>query len=93
MTISAFVMLLQAFTFVSIIGVLRGGGDGKFAGIADVTTMWGVALPLGFLAGHVWGLSVPIVYALLKSDELLKVIVCLPRLISGKWVRDVTIES
>ena len=93
MTISAFVMLLQAFTFVSIIGVLRGGGDGKFAAIADITTMWGVALPLGFLAGHVWGLPVPIVYAFLKSDELLKVIVCLPRLISGKWVRDVTINS
>ena len=93
MTISAFVMLLQAFTFVSLIGVMRGGGDGKFAAIADITTMWGVALPLGFLAGHVWGLSVPLVYAILKSDELLKVIVCLPRLISGKWVRDVTIES
>ena len=93
MTISAFIVLLQAFTFVSVIGVLRGGGDGRFAAIADVVTMWGFALPLGFLAGHVWGLSVPVVYALLKADELLKVIVCLPRLISGKWVRDVTIDD
>jgi len=91
-TITAFIILMQAFSFVSIIGVLRGGGDGKFAAIADVATMWLVALPLGFFAGHVWGLSVPIVYAFLKIDELLKAIVCLPRLVSGKWVRDVTIS-
>ena len=90
--VNSVVMFVQAFTFVALVGVLRGGGDGKFAAMADIATMWGVALPLGFLAGHVWGLPVPVVFAFLKIDELLKVIVCLPRLLGGKWVRDVTLS-
>ena len=85
------IVIFQALSGIAIVGVLRGGGDGKFAAVADVTTMWLVALPLGFLAGHVWGLPVPVVYMILKMDELLKAIVCLPRMFSGKWVNDVTV--
>ena len=89
-TVNAFIMFSQSISLVAVIGVLRGGGDGKFAAAADLASMWLVALPLGFLAGHVWGLPIAVVYALLKIDEPIKAIVCLPRLLRGNWVNDVT---
>lgn len=92
MTVHAFISLFQSFTIVALIGVLRGGGDGRFVAYVDVLTIWLVAIPLGFLSGHVWGWAVPAVYAMIKCDELLKPILTLPRLLRGKWVKDVTIQ-
>lgn len=91
MTIYAFLALFQSFGMVALIGVLRGGGDTRFVAIVDVLSIWLIAIPLGFLSGHVWGWSVPAVYLMLKCDEFVKVIATLPRLLRGKWVRDLTI--
>jgi putative MATE family efflux protein len=93
MTIYAFLAVFQAFSMVSLVGVLRGGGDGRFVAYVDVLSMWLIAIPLGFLSGHVWGWAVPAVYAMLKCDEVVKTLVTLPRLLGGKWVRDVTKET
>ena len=92
MTIHAFLTLFQAFGMVALVGVLRGGGDTRFVAVVDGLSIWVIAIPLGFLSGHVWGWPVPAVYLMLKCDELLKTIVTLPRLLRGKWVRDLTIS-
>ena len=93
MTVYAFIVIFQAFSMVALVGVLRGGGDGRFVAFVDVLSIWLVAIPLGFLSGHVWGWAVPVVYAMIKCDEIVKTIVTLPRLLKGKWVRDLTIET
>jgi putative MATE family efflux protein len=90
MTAFAFVALFQSFSMVALVGILRGGGDSRFVAIVDVLSIWLVAIPLGFLSGHVWHLAVPAVYAMLKCDELVKTAVTLPRLLGGKWINDVT---
>ncbi len=90
MTMYAFLALFQAFSLVAIVGVLRGGGDGRFAAFVDVLTIWLIAIPLGFLSGHVWGWPAAVVFTLLKCDEVFKSIITLPRLLGGRWVRDVT---
>ena len=92
MAVNAAIIFFQSISLVAVIGVLRGGGDGKFAAIIDIATMWLVALPLGFFAGHVWGLPIAVVFFLLKIDEPLKAIICLPRLLRGNWVNDVTLR-
>ena len=93
MTINAFLVLLISLAVVSLLGVLRGGGDTRFVALIDVLSLWLVAIPLGFLSGHVWRWPVPAVFIILKCDELVKVLVTLPRLLRGKWVRDLTIPD
>lgn len=93
MTVYAFIVIFQAGALSAIVGVLRGGGDGRFAAMVDVLSLWLVAIPLGFLAGHVWLLPIPVVYGLIKIDEVIKTSVCLPRILKGGWVRDVTKTS
>lgn len=90
MTIYAFSTFFCCFNYTSIIGVLRGGGDTRFAMAADLLTLWLIALPLGALAGLVLKLPIPAVFALLVIDEPTKVVVECLRLKSGKWLRNVT---
>ncbi len=74
MLILAFYTPLQSFNTTAIIGVMRGGGDSKFGMYLDAITLWGVALVLGSLGAFVFHLSVPMVYFLLISDELAKIL-------------------
>ena len=70
-------------------GILRGGGDTRFLMVADVLFLWVVSVPLGYLAGVVWGWSPFIIFILLRIDHLLKTILFLIRIRSGKWVKKI----
>ena len=61
--------------------------------IVDVLFLWITAIPLGALTGLVLGWAPPFVYLMLRSDELLKNIIGFLRLRSGKWIRDITVQS
>ncbi|AYH41459.1 MATE family efflux transporter [Christensenella minuta] len=90
MVVAAVIILFYAVNMACIVGVFRGGGDTVFAMLLDIIAMWGVAVPLGALGAFAWGLSIPLVYFLLRSDEVVKAFVCLVRMKSGKWLRVVT---
>lgn len=70
-------------------GVLRGGGDTRFLLIADMSTMWLFAIPLGALAGLVLHLPAFYTYLFLYSDQIIKAFWCIWRLRSGKWIHHV----
>lgn len=70
-------------------GVLRGGGDTKFLVLADTSTMWLVAIPLGALAGWIWDIPAFWVYICLHADQIIKAIWCAFRLQSGKWIKKI----
>lgn len=70
-------------------GVLRGGGDTKFLLVADMTTMWLLAVPLGALAGLVLHLPAFWIYIFLHFDQIVKAVWCLFRLKSEKWIKKV----
>lgn len=70
-------------------GVLRGGGDTKFLLVADMSTMWLIAVPLGALAGLVLHFPAFWVYIFLHSDQIIKAVWCVFRLSSGKWIKKV----
>ena len=82
--------LFQAFNCTTIIGILRGGGDTRFALIIDASTLWLGSLVLGALGAFVFRWSVPVVFALLLVDELLKVPAGFIRVKSGRWLRNLT---
>lgn len=70
-------------------GVLRGGGDTRFLLIADMTTMWLLAVPLGAFAGLTLHLNAFWTYLCLYSDQVVKAVWCIGRLRSGKWIKKI----
>lgn len=71
-------------------GVLRGGGDTRFLLAADMSTMWLIAVPLGALGGLVFHLPAFYTYLFLYSDQIIKAVLCVFRLHSGKWIKKVS---
>lgn len=83
----------QAFNTTMVVGIFRSGGDTRFGLILDVSTMWCCSILLGFLAAFVFKLSVPVVYMILMSDEIIKMPITFWRYRSCKWLRDVTRDA
>lgn len=83
----------QAFNTTMVVGIFRSGGDTRFGLILDVSAMWCCSILLGFLAAFVFRLSVPAVYVILMSDEIIKIPVTYRRYRRYKWLRDVTRAS
>uniref|UniRef100_A0A7C4RVJ3 MATE family efflux transporter n=1 Tax=Fervidobacterium thailandense TaxID=1008305 RepID=A0A7C4RVJ3_9BACT len=84
---------IKAFNGTAIVGVLRAGGDAKFAFLLESSTLWLIGVPLAYIGAFVWNLDMPLVYALTLSDELVKSIVAYFRIKSNKWIRNVTLEE
>lgn len=90
MGVYAFTTFFSCFNSTNIVGVLRGGGDTRFAMFTDLLALWLVALPLGGIAGLILKLPLPLVFFLLTIDEPVKVLIGLPRFMSKKWAKNVT---
>ncbi len=91
--VMSYFVIGQAFNATMVCGVFRSGGDTKFGLIMDVSTMWGCSILLGAVAAFYFHASVPVVYALLMSDELIKMPICMWRYRKYKWLNDVTREG
>lgn len=88
--VMSYFVIAQAFNTTMIVGTFRAGGDGKFGLLLDVSTMWGCSILLGAVAAFVLKLSVPVVYIILMSDELLKIPFTWRRYKKYKWLNNVT---
>ena len=58
-------------------------------GAGDILFLWVASIPLGALAGLVFGWPSFWIYFLLKIDQVLKSIWCFFRLKSGKWMKKI----
>ncbi len=88
--IMAVVLPVRFFGIVQIIGVLRGGGDVIFSIGTELFAVWGVAVPLAFIGVGIMDVPIYIVYVLVCLEEPFKAAVTIPRLMGGKWIRDLT---
>jgi len=79
----------KMFTFTMIVGVLRGGGDTKFCLILDASAVWFIGIPLAFISVMVLNLPVHLVLACVFFEEIVKMIVTIPRFIKKKWINNV----
>ena len=84
------IVVFQSFGVTLMMGVLRGGGDAKFVLVNDIIFLWLVAIPCGFLTAFVLRWPIAAVFFVVKSDEIIKSIIASIRVLSGKWVRNVT---
>lgn len=81
-------MALKTFNTFIIIGVLRSGGDTKYALLLEMGCMWLVSLPLTFFAAYK-GVPIYILVALTYTEEVAKFIFGVPRAISKKWANNI----
>lgn len=90
MSSMSIIIVFQSFGVTLMMGVLRGGGDAKFVLLNDIIFLWLVAIPCGFLSAFVLKWPIAAVFFVVKSDEIIKSIIAAIRVLSGKWIRNVT---
>ncbi|MCI2063058.1 MAG: MATE family efflux transporter [Eubacteriaceae bacterium] len=82
-------MSIVVYNSTIITGVLRAGGDTRFALIAETCTIWLYAVPTAFITALY--LHWPIYFCILavRCEDLIKCVILTIRIRSGKWVRNV----
>ena len=80
----------NSFCMDWVVGVCRAGGDTVFSAVGELIVLWGVAIPLGYVAAFVLHLPAPMIFLFLSSESIVKAIVGAIRVLSGKWLHEVT---
>ena len=93
LTLSALTLPIVAMEGMYAAGTLRGGGDATFNMIFTNLCLWGIGIPLVFIAGFVLHWPMWAVFLLTKSYYLITALCCLVRFYSGKWIKDVTADG
>ena len=85
-------LILRGFSHVTIVGVLRGGGDVKSATAIDLLPLWLVSIPLAAVFGLWLDMGPVWVYIAISLDQVIKLLMGVPRIRSRKWINDVTVS-
>jgi putative MATE family efflux protein len=93
LTVFSAFLWAKCFNYLSVVGILRSGGDTKFCLFLDTGGVWLIGVPLAFLGGLVWKLPVYWVLALVSLEEVFKIIFGLPRILSKKWINNLTLKT
>ena len=80
----------SALEMVGMIAILRAGGDGKTGFYSDIVIMWIICIPLAALAAFVLHLPPVQIILILKMTIVLEAIVGAMRVLSMRWIRDLT---
>jgi putative MATE family efflux protein len=83
-------LAFRSFNFTSIVGILRSGGDTTFSLLIDLGGVWLVGVPMACLGGILLKLPIYYVYAMVSCEELFKMVLGLPRILSKKWINNLT---
>ncbi len=92
MLVAGIGMCLKCSNFTLIASVLRGGGDTRYALVLDIAGVWLIGIPMAVIGAYVLQLPVYWVMALVLIEEVFKFSLCMPRFLSGKWLRNLAIE-
>ena len=85
-----FVYPFNSFCMDWVVGVCRAGGDTVFSAVAELVVLWCVSIPLGYVAAFVLHLPAPMIYLFITSESLVKAVIGAIRIVSGKWLHEVT---
>lgn len=89
LAVVAVMMNIKALTFLLIVGVFRNGGNPGAAFLIDIGCVWLVGVPMVTLGGLVLHLPLLISYAMMCSEEIVKVIISVTYFKKKKWMRNV----
>lgn len=80
------ILWIKTSNMLYFIGMMRSGGDTRFAYRLDVSAMWLIGVPATLLAAFVFHLPVHIVYLITMTEEIAKYIVAIWRYHSQRWI-------
>jgi putative MATE family efflux protein len=92
-TIYALSLWMKAMCTQLIVGMLRPGGDVVFSMFIDVAPLWVFSIPLVFICGVALKLPIETVYPLTLIEEVVKVLICVYRMRTGKWIHNLTAQQ
>lgn len=87
--INAALLPIRFLNLLFIVGILRGGGDTKYALFIELMGLWVFGVPITFIAVLVFKSPVEIAFFIHFLEELIKTILCLPRYKKGTWLNKV----
>ncbi|CEO29849.1 MATE family efflux transporter [Paraclostridium sordellii] len=90
MLATSIISVFRALSSNVLMGVLRGGGDNKFAFLIEMLCLWCFSIPLGFISAFILKLPIFWVFIIIRSDEVLKSIIGFIRVTKGNWINNVT---
>lgn len=88
----ALYMPIRMLNALIIVAILRSGGDTKAALFLDVSSVWLIGVPMAFLGGLVFRFPVYIVYIMISTEEIYKLILGLHRYKKKKWLKNIVAE-
>ena len=79
---------INLYNGINVTGTLRGGGDTKFAMLAEGGSLWLIAVPLAYIGSLVLGLPIYMAVFMLKCEEIIKAMILTWRFRSKKWINN-----
>lgn len=71
-----------------VVGVMRCGGDTKYAMATEVGTVWLIGVPLAFITTMFLGWPIYLAVLAVKAEEVIKAAILLRRFYSRKWAKN-----
>ncbi len=90
MFVLALTQPIATIDLISIVGILRGGGDTKLGLVLDGGGMWLINIPMGIITGLVLKIPPALIFIAMRSDSFIKIFIELRRISSGRWMKTVT---
>ncbi len=88
----AVVVPVKSFNLHAIVGMLRGGGDTRYALYSEAAMLWGIGVPIAAFVGLVVGSPIYLVLLAAQGEEIGKTVLTFRRLVSYRWIHRVTDE-
>jgi len=84
---------VRSINFILFVGVLRAGGDTRFAMFMELFSIWVIGVPAALIGGFVLKLPVYGVYMMVFIEEIVKVFIITWRYRSRKWIHDLVSQT
>lgn len=88
--IMALSIVIKSLSMMFIVGILRAGGDARFCLYTDILAQWVFLLPCTAFLAYTLQLDAVFLYSLIIIEEILKILICIARLRSGKWITNLS---
>lgn len=88
----AFYLPVKNFNYTNIVGILRSGGDTKVCLFLDTSGVWLIGIPMAVLGGFVLRQPIHIVYAMVLTEEIYKMVLGYVRYRQKKWLKNLAVE-
>jgi len=93
LTVLSITIIGTSYQMSSLTGIVRAGGATHFVLVNDLIFVWLVVIPSALIAAFVFHAPPVVVFACLKSDQILKCAVAVVTVNRFRWIKNLTRDS